>query len=55
LRIDLENLAVGQDGIFADGQPGNSIKGGFAGPDHAEALGIFESDNIVGAFGAIRE
>ena len=55
LRIDFENLAVGQDGIFADGQPGNSIKGGFIGTDHAETVGIFERDNIVGAFGAIRE
>jgi hypothetical protein len=55
-RIDFENLAVEEDGLFADGQPGNGfIEGGFAGPGHAEALGIFESDNIVGAFGAARE
>ena len=55
-RIDFENLAVEEDGLFEDGQPGNGfIEGGFAGPDHAEAVGIFESDGIVGAFGAIRE
>ena len=54
-RIDFEDVAVGRDGAFADGQPGNNIEGGFAGPDHAEAVGIFESDGIVGAFGAERE
>ena len=55
LRIDFENLAVDEDGVFEKDQSGNSIVGGFVGTDHPEALGIFESDNIVGAFGAIRE
>ena len=54
-RIDFENLAVDEDGIFADDQPGNGILGGFAGPDHAETVGTFESDGIVGAFGTARE
>lgn len=54
-RIDFENVAVEQDGIFAKGQSGNRIEGGFVGPDHAEAVGTFESEGIAGAFGAIRE
>ena len=49
------NLAVGPDGTFARGRTGTRIQGGFFGPDHAEAAGIFEQSDIVGAFGAKRQ
>ena len=49
------NLAVAPDGTFAEGQSGTRIQGGFYGPDHAEAAGIFEQSDIVGAFGAKRQ
>ena len=50
-----ENVAVGPDGTFASGQSGARIQGGFYGPGHAEAAGIFEQSDIVGAFGARRQ
>ncbi len=50
-----ENLAVGPDGTFSRGQSGARIHGGFHGPGHAEAAGIFEQSGIVGAFGAARQ
>ncbi|MDE0344123.1 MAG: hypothetical protein OXK82_13315 [Deltaproteobacteria bacterium] len=50
-----ENVAVGPDGTFARGQSGARIQGGFHGPGHAEAAGIFEQSGIVGAFGARRQ
>ena len=49
------DLAVGPDGTFARGQSGARIQGGFYGPGHAEAAGIFELSDIVGAFGAKRQ
>ena len=49
-----ENVAVGTDGTFARGQSGGRIQGGFYGPAHAEAAGVFEQSGIVGAFGATR-
>ena len=48
------DLAVGPDGTFARGESGARIQGGFHGPGHAEASGIFEQSDIVGAFGARR-
>ena len=42
-------------GEFDAGSTGNKIQGGFYGSDHAEALGVFEQSNIVGAFGAKRQ
>ena len=48
-------LAVGPDGTFATGQSGTRIQGGFHGPGHAEAAGIFEQSDIVGAFGVKRQ
>jgi len=42
-------------GEFEAGSAGNKIQGGFYGSDHAEALGVFEQLNIVGAFGAKRQ
>ena len=50
-----ENVAVAEDGTFARGQSGARIQGGFYGPGHAEAAGIFEQSDIVGAFGAKRQ
>ena len=41
-------------GMFEAGLAGNRVRGGFYGPGHAEAAGIFEQSNIVGAFGAKR-
>jgi len=49
------DLAVGWDGTFSSGQSGTRIQGGFYGPGHAEAAGIFEQSDIVGAFGAKRQ
>ena len=53
--VFFSNLALGPDGTFARGQSGTRIQGGFYGPDHAEAAGIFEQSDIVGAFGATRQ
>ena len=53
--VIFSDLEVGSDGTFARGQSGARIQGGFYGPDHAEAAGIFEQSDIVGAFGAKRQ
>ncbi len=53
--VIFSDLAVEPDGTFARGQSGARIQGGFYGPGHAEAAGIFEQSNIVGAFGAKRQ
>ena len=53
--VIFSNLAVAPDGTFSTGQSGTRIQGGFYGPDQAEAAGIFEQSNIVGAFGATRQ
>ena len=53
--VVFSDLEVGSDGTFARGQSGTRIQGGFYGPDHAEAAGIFEQSDIVGAFGAKRQ
>ena len=53
--VIFSDLEVGSDGTFARGQSGARIQGGFHGPDHAEAAGIFEQSDIVGAFGAKRQ
>ena len=42
------------NGGFATGSDGNSIEGRFYGPNHEEAGGIFERDQVIGAFGAKR-
>jgi hypothetical protein len=49
------DLEVGPDGTFSRGQSGARIQGGFHGPGHAEAAGVFEQSGIVGAFGAKRQ
>ena len=48
-------LGVEADGTFARGESGARIQGGFHGPGHAEAAGIFEYSDIIGAFGATRQ
>ena len=53
--VIFSDLAVGPDGTFSRGQSGTRIQGGFFGPGHAEAAGIFEHSDIVGAFGATRQ
>ena len=52
--VIFSDLTVEPDGTFARGQSGTRIQGGFYGPGHAEAAGIFEHSDIVGAFGAKR-
>ena len=49
-----ENVEVSVDGTFGAGFVGSRIQGAFYGSDHAEAAGIFEQQDIVGAFGAHR-
>lgn len=39
-------------GSFDTGSDGNSIGGKFYGPNHEEVGGIFERNQIIGAFGA---
>lgn len=53
--VIFSDLEVGPDGTFMRGQSGTRIQGGFHGPDHAEAAGIFEHSGIAGAFGATRQ
>ena len=53
--VIFSNVAIDTDGTFATGQSGTRIQGGFYGPDHVEAAGIFEQAGIVGAFGASRQ
>ena len=53
--VIFSNLAVGPDGTFATGESGTRIQGGFYGTGHAEAAGIFEQSDIVGAFGATQQ
>lgn len=49
------DVPVDLDGTFKTGNAGNRLQGGFYGHGHAEAAGIFEQSNIVGAFGAKRQ
>ena len=53
--VIFSDLAVGPDGTFARGQSGARIQGGFYGPGHAEAAGIFEHSDMIAAFGARRQ
>ena len=53
--VRFEDLQIGRRGTFRAGAAGNRIQGGFYGPGHAEAAGIFEQSNIVGAFGARKQ
>ena len=53
--VVFSDLAIEADGTFARGQSGARIQGAFYGPEHAEAAGIFEQSDIIGAFGAKRQ
>ena len=53
--VRFDDVPVAGDGTYEAGLTGNRIQGGFYGPDHAEASGVFEQSGIVGAFGAKRQ
>ena len=53
--VIFSDLTVEPDKTFSSGQPGTRIQGSFSGPGHAEAAGIFEQSDIVGALGAGRQ
>jgi len=53
--VIFSDLEVAPDWAFSRGQSGARIQGGFYGPGHAEAAGIFEQSGIVGAFSAKRQ
>ena len=48
--MEWSGLAIGTDGRFG----ASDIKAAFYGPNHEEVGGVFERNNIVGAFGAKR-
>lgn len=52
-HITWQNIPV-TSGSFSTGFIGNSIEGRFYGPNHEEVGGVFERNQIVGAFGAKR-
>lgn len=52
--VRFDDVPVGTNGTFETGLTGNRIQGGFYGPGHAEAAGVFEQSNILGAFGATK-
>ena len=53
--VSFTGIPVSSRGTYRAGITGNRIQGGFYGPGHAEAVGIFEQSNIVGAFGAKKQ
>ena len=53
--VTFTDVPISTRGTFEAGFVGNRIQGGFYGPAHIEAAGIFEQSNIVGAFGARRD
>ena len=53
--VRFDDVPVATDGTYEAGLTGNRIQGGFYGPAHAEAAGVFEQSGIVGAFGAKRQ
>ena len=54
-NVRFGNIPVRADGTYRRGIIGNRIQGGFYGPGHVEAAGVFEQADIVGAFGAKRQ
>ena len=50
--VRFDDVPITTRGTFQAGLTGNRIQGGFYGPGHAEAAGVFEQSNIVAAFGA---
>lgn len=53
--VQFTDVPIGGDGTFEAGLAGNRVQGGFYGPNHAEAAGVFEQAGIAGAFGAKRQ
>ena len=53
--VRFDDIPVNAGGTYRAGATGNRIQGGFYGPRHAEAAGVFEQADIVGAFGAKRQ
>ncbi len=53
--IRFDDVSVSSGGTFRAGLTGNRIQGGFYGPNHIEAAGVFEQSNIAGAFGVKRQ
>ena len=53
--VSFNDISVGSRGTFISGSAESFIQGGFMGSNHNEVIGVFEKDNIVGAFGAIKE
>ena len=49
------DVPISAEGTFKTGSAGDRVQGGFYGPGHAEAAGIFERANMIGAFGARRQ
>ena len=50
------DVPLGSGGSFGRGvSDGDKIEGTFYGPNHEEVGGVFERNNIVGAFGAKRQ
>ena len=54
-EVRFEDVPVTPGGTWGAGGVGNRIEGGFGGPGHAEAAGVFEQQGIAGAYGAKRE
>ena len=54
-RVEFTDVPVANDGTYANVDDGNLIRGGFGGPNHEETAGIFESQGIVGAYGAKKQ
>ena len=53
-EVRFKDVPVSPNGTWTVGSSGNTLSGGFVGPDHSEAGGIFEQQGIVGAYGAKR-
>ncbi len=53
--VSFDNVPVAANGTFGDDAFEGSIEGGFGGPGHEEAGGVFERQGIVGAFGVKRQ
>ncbi len=49
------NVWIKKDGFFKKGSDKDSIQGRFYGPKHNEVSGVFERDQVLGAFGAKRQ
>ncbi len=52
--MEWNDVQVANDGSFVDNENRTTLRGTFYGPAHQEAGGVFERNNIIGAFGAKR-